>query len=146
MHSSQTSWRSVPAEASAAVSMATPGTRKRALEQASVHDCPVVDENGSMARVKAFSSLDTIRSATQHLAAADPRLQDLITSFGPPERLLTKTSSCFRSLAKSILYQQLAGTAAAAIYSRFLAVCGVRVLLLFISVHGGWALSKHGCN
>lgn len=52
-------------------------------------------------------------------------LAPLIEEFGPPERLLAKSTSCFRSLAKSILYQQLAGTAAAAIYSRFLAVCGV---------------------
>eukprot|EP00775_Hariotina_reticulata_P004463 gene4463-4719_t len=52
-------------------------------------------------------------------------LVPLMESFGPPERLLAKKMSCFRSLAKSILYQQLAGSAAAAIYSRFLAACGV---------------------
>jgi hypothetical protein len=59
-----------------------------------------------------------------HVCAAG--LQPLITQHGPPERLLSKSSSCFVSLAKSILYQQLAGSAAAAIYSRFLAACGVR--------------------
>jgi hypothetical protein len=63
-----------------------------------------------------------LHSACMHHAAG---LAPLISQHGPPERLLSKCSSCFVSLAKSILYQQLAGTAAAAIYSRFLAVCGV---------------------
>lgn len=83
----------------------------------------------------------TIQPATGHSAAACSSasnsaalhamhdaagLAPLIAQHGPPERLLSKSSSCFVSLAKSILYQQLAGSAAAAIYSRFLAVCGVR--------------------
>lgn len=109
----------------AVASMAAPGARKRALEQPNVDGCIISDCNSDVAGIKAFSSVDVIRAATEHLASADPRLHDLITTFGPPERLLAKDSSCFRSLAKSILYQQLAGTAAAAIYSRFLAVCGV---------------------
>ncbi|KAF6257304.1 DNA glycosylase [Scenedesmus sp. NREL 46B-D3] len=78
-----------------------------------------------LAKTSAFSTIGALTSATEHLAFADPRLQSLITQHGPPERLLAKSSSCFVSLAKSILYQQLAGSAAAAIYSRFLAVCGV---------------------
>lgn len=34
-------------------------------------------------------------------------LAPLIESFGAPERLLAKETSCFRSLAKSIIYQQV---------------------------------------
>ncbi|WIA09969.1 hypothetical protein OEZ85_010181 [Tetradesmus obliquus] len=75
--------------------------------------------------MSSFSTVEIIRTATEQLAVADPRLAPLIAQHGPPERLLSKSSSCFVSLAKSILYQQLAGSAAAAIYSRFLAVCGV---------------------
>jgi hypothetical protein len=38
---------------------------------------------------------------------AAPELSPLIESFGAPERLLTKDTSCFVSLAKSIIYQQV---------------------------------------
>eukprot|EP00878_Enallax_costatus_P027481 GHUV01029598.1.p2 GENE.GHUV01029598.1~~GHUV01029598.1.p2 ORF type:complete len:125 (+),score=19.08 GHUV01029598.1:461-835(+) len=99
--------------------------RKRALEQA----CSTGHDTASridIDDVETFATIDVIKAATERLAAADPRLAGLISTFGPPERLIAKSTSCFRSLAKSILYQQLAGTAAAAIYSRFLAVCRVR--------------------
>ena len=119
--------------------------RKRALEQACSTGCATaarVDAEDA----KTFATIDVIKAATERLAAADPRLADLISTFGPPERLIAKKTSCFRSLAKSILYQQLAGTAAAAIYSRFLAVCRVssdeqvanislRVLPVWLATH-----------
>jgi hypothetical protein len=73
-----------------------------------------------------FNSKAVIEQGCAHLRAADARLAGLIAEHGAPDRLLAKTSSCFTSLAKAIIYQQLAGTAAAAIYARFLAACGVR--------------------
>lgn len=102
--------------------------RKRALELACSVGCDS-EPRGHLHSVSTFEAIDVIKKATEHLAAADPRLAGLIAAFGPPERLIAKDTCCFRSLAKSILYQQLAGTAAAAIYSRFLAVCKVNRLL-----------------
>lgn len=53
-------------------------------------------------------------------------LLPLIEEHGVPERLLPKGfDNMFASLAKSIIYQQLAGSAAHAIHTRFLAACGV---------------------
>jgi 3-methyladenine DNA glycosylase/8-oxoguanine DNA glycosylase len=45
----------------------------------------------------------------------------------PPLWLVAKKGSAFASLAKSVVFQQLAGSAAAAIYKRFLSVCQVSV-------------------
>jgi DNA-3-methyladenine glycosylase II len=47
-----------------------------------------------------------------------------VAQFDAPTRLIRKPGGAFAALAKSILYQQLAGTAAAAIHARFLAACG----------------------
>lgn len=49
----------------------------------------------------------------------------MIAEHGPPSRMIAKSGMSFRSLAKSILYQQLAGKAAACIYARFLTTCGI---------------------
>lgn len=63
-----------------------------------------------------------MRKAVTHLKKADPVLRAIIErvgpcrmEFGPPE---------FCSLAESIVYQQLNGTAAATIFKRFVAVAG----------------------
>ncbi|HET6794258.1 MAG TPA: hypothetical protein VFH45_07450, partial [Acidimicrobiales bacterium] len=65
-----------------------------------------------------------------HLAT-DPVLARLIDAFGPP-RLSAPSAgggargrgAHFAALAESVLYQQLAGAAAAAIHRRFLEVIG----------------------
>lgn len=73
-----------------------------------------------------FVTKDIVTKAVQHLANADPRLQTLIKEHGPPLRLLAKAGNAFQFLVKSIIFQQLAGSAAATIYGRFLTACGVQ--------------------
>eukprot|EP00877_Chromochloris_zofingiensis_P011900 jgi/Chrzof1/6964/Cz02g05210.t1 len=73
----------------------------------------------------AVLSLDLLEHAVKVLSQADPKLAPLIAEHGPPSRMIAKSGMSFRSLAKSILYQQLAGKAAACIYARFLTTCGI---------------------
>lgn len=56
--------------------------------------------------------------AIEHLSAADPKLAALITQVGPCGIQIPRQFSIFHSLARSIVYQQLAGAAAAAIMGR----------------------------
>ena len=56
--------------------------------------------------------------AVQHLSLADPRLAAFILETGPCGILIRHHHSIFHSLARSIIYQQLAGSAAAAILGR----------------------------
>ncbi|KAK9809620.1 hypothetical protein WJX73_008088 [Symbiochloris irregularis] len=68
----------------------------------------------------------SLQSALQHLAEADPKLATLIESHPElPVRLLGKQDNMFAALTRSIIYQQLAGSAAAAIHLRFLKACKV---------------------
>ncbi|KAL4437561.1 hypothetical protein ABPG77_003542 [Micractinium sp. CCAP 211/92] len=66
---------------------------------------------------------DSLQTACDLLATADPKLAPLIQQLGPPERLLGKGGSNFATLSKAIVFQQLATTAAAVIYGRVLAAC-----------------------
>ncbi len=63
---------------------------------------------------------------TPHWIGLCSGLRPLIQQHGLPERLLAKGGSYFVALAKSICFQQLAISAASAIFKRFLATCGVR--------------------
>jgi DNA-3-methyladenine glycosylase II len=56
--------------------------------------------------------------AIEHLTAADPKLAALIAQVGPCTMEIPHHFSIFHSLARSIVYQQLAGAAAAAIMGR----------------------------
>ncbi|MGE5594694.1 MAG: DNA-3-methyladenine glycosylase family protein [Hyphomicrobiales bacterium] len=58
-------------------------------------------------------------AALAHLQAADPVMARLIASIGSV-RLREDGDDPFRSLARAIIYQQLSGTAAGTIYTRFL--------------------------
>lgn len=58
--------------------------------------------------------------AVAELSAADPKLAKLIERAGPFTLRLTATTSPFEALTESIIYQQLHGKAAAAIYRRLL--------------------------
>ncbi|XP_068641006.1 alkylbase DNA glycosidase-like protein mag2 [Aristolochia californica] len=60
--------------------------------------------------------------AIRHLRNSDPLLARVIDSHPPPA--FQNLHPPFHSLARSILYQQLAFKAAASIYSRFLSLCG----------------------
>eukprot|EP00897_Mesotaenium_endlicherianum_P009350 jgi/Mesen1/8443/ME000475S07707 len=61
--------------------------------------------------------------AVQHLTSVDPLLAEVIGQKGPP-KMWRAPDGAFKSLVRSILYQQLHGTAAAAIHKRLLALCG----------------------
>jgi DNA-3-methyladenine glycosylase II len=60
--------------------------------------------------------------ALKHLAVADARLAAIINSVGAYEIKLRKDP--FQSLVEAIIYQQLAGSAADAIYGRFVKIYG----------------------
>jgi DNA-3-methyladenine glycosylase II len=61
-------------------------------------------------------------AAVKHLAVADARLAVIIKSIGACEMKLRKDP--FQSLVETIIYQQLAGGAADAIYARFVKIYG----------------------
>lgn len=61
--------------------------------------------------------------AEQHLLSADPVLARVVRQVGPaPQR--PRGSSPFQSLSRAIIYQQLHGKAAGAIYGRFVGLFG----------------------
>lgn len=68
-------------------------------------------------------------AAVAALAATDPKLAKLIERAGPFTLKLPAQQSPFEALARSIVYQQLNGKAAASIHARFIAgfgdVCGL---------------------
>ena len=72
-----------------------------------------------------------VDAAVSSLAAADPKLGRLMERVGPFTLRMPATQSPFEALARSILYQQLHGRAAAAIHARMIEsfghVCGVGV-------------------
>jgi DNA-3-methyladenine glycosylase II len=65
------------------------------------------------------------QTAQRHVARADPIMRDVIKRAGP--FALEIRGQPYQSLLRAILYQQLAGAAAAAIERRFLALFGGRV-------------------
>lgn len=69
--------------------------------------------------------------ATRALSAADPKLARLIEQAGPFTLKLPAAQSPFEALARSIIFQQLHGAAAAKIHARliesFSSVCGLGV-------------------
>lgn len=65
-------------------------------------------------------------AAVRHLKSIDPRLAEVIASVGPC-RLEPRNGNVFHALFRAVLYQQLAGNAAAAIERRTLALFGGRL-------------------
>ena len=61
--------------------------------------------------------------AVEHLRRADPRLASFIERVGPCTRVIPYHFSVFYSLMRSIMYQQLAGKAAATICGRVQMAC-----------------------
>ncbi|KAL6848922.1 hypothetical protein ACP4OV_021505 [Aristida adscensionis] len=70
----------------------------------------------------ALSSPGELEAALSHLRDADPLLSEVIASTAAPTFTASPSLPAFHSLARSILYQQLAPSAADAIYARFLAL------------------------
>jgi methylated-DNA-[protein]-cysteine S-methyltransferase len=60
--------------------------------------------------------------AVGHVRESDPVMASLIDAVGPFRMRLERTSSIFLALAQAIVYQQLHGKAAAAIYARVMAL------------------------
>jgi 3-methyladenine DNA glycosylase/8-oxoguanine DNA glycosylase len=61
--------------------------------------------------------------ATRHLSRVDPVLARLVREVGPCRLAVDRGSGHFASLVESIVYQQITGKAAAAIYARLCALC-----------------------
>jgi DNA-3-methyladenine glycosylase II len=72
------------------------------------------------------SEADSYQQAAAILAERDPVLRRLVEEAGPIQ-LRPPTESHLASLVRAIVYQQLAGTAAAAIHGRLLAALGGEV-------------------
>ncbi|KAL5557299.1 hypothetical protein UlMin_039535 [Ulmus minor] len=72
--------------------------------------------------LKPLTSKGELELALCHLRSSDPLLASLINSYQPPE--FDSDRPPFLSLAKSILYQQLATKAAKSIYTKFVSLCG----------------------
>lgn len=66
------------------------------------------------------------RAAVRRLARVDPVLGALMRACGPFRLQLRTLHSPFEALARNIIYQQLHGSAAAAIHARVLALAGRR--------------------
>ncbi len=64
------------------------------------------------------------RKALAHLRCADPVLAHIIDSVGPCQMTLRRER--FQALCRAIIFQQLAGSAASAIFNRFAALFGKR--------------------
>src|SRR5688572_2691369 len=63
-----------------------------------------------------------LAAAAAHLTKVEPRFAPLVERHGLPD--LTPTTDPFATLGRAIIYQQLAGAAAATIYKRFCAQFG----------------------
>jgi 3-methyladenine DNA glycosylase/8-oxoguanine DNA glycosylase len=62
------------------------------------------------------------KAAVRHLRSADPVLCKLIDAVGPCDLELRAAPEAFAALARSVVYQQLSGKAASAIFARFCAL------------------------
>jgi DNA-3-methyladenine glycosylase II len=71
------------------------------------------------------SSRVSLAEGVRHVARADPALARIVRASGPPALKGTRDEEGhFADLVESIMYQQLAGKAAAAIHGRFVAAVG----------------------
>lgn len=64
------------------------------------------------------------RQAVAHLRACDPVIAQVVAQVGPCRMEIDQSSTLFAALSRSILYQQISGSAAAAIHKRLIALCG----------------------
>lgn len=67
-----------------------------------------------------------VRKALVHLRAADPVLGSVISRVGPCRARVASGGTHFGAVVRSIVYQQLSGSAAATIHGRVLALFGGR--------------------
>jgi 3-methyladenine DNA glycosylase/8-oxoguanine DNA glycosylase len=96
----------------------------------------------------------TLRAAAAHLGAVDPVMAGLVARHGPPAytRRTGRTGmggdsdGHFAALVESVLYQQLAGAAAAAIHARVVAAVGGQVEPLAVLAAGEERLRAVGLS
>src|SRR5450756_1036242 len=69
-----------------------------------------------------------VRKALVHLRAVDPVLRGVIDRVGPCRAGVASGGTHFGAVVRSIVYQQLSGSAAATIHGRVLALFGGREL------------------
>jgi DNA-3-methyladenine glycosylase II len=74
---------------------------------------------GSIGQTSTVPARPSHLAAARELAAREPVIAELVVRAGPP-RFRRPTDSHFAALVRSVLYQQLAGAAAAAIHGRLI--------------------------
>lgn len=84
-------------------------------------------------------------AAAAHLAALHPKIHTLRQTVGDPT-IESSGRSAFESLARSIVYQQLAGAAAQTIWGRVLAVTGTPINPARLSKHADEVLRACGLS
>jgi DNA-3-methyladenine glycosylase II len=77
--------------------------------------------------VVAVAARPSLQAAIEEVAARDPLLADLISTVGPIGHRPRDPDGPFANLARSIVFQQLAGAAAQAIYGRVRAAVGEKL-------------------
>lgn len=83
---------------------------------------PTAKKPGKRSKPKSAPKANPHHKATLHLKKSDPILAAIIERVGPCR--IEFREPTFHSLARSILYQQLNGTAALTIFNRFTALAG----------------------
>lgn len=128
--------RQQPASTSAGADAGESGAAKRprSTKQEAKPPLVVVPTTADLAERQPVPRMDatTIRKAVLHLQKHDARLAGVIAAIGQPTGLLDQiggASDCFKSLAKSIVYQQLSVKVAAVIFKRLVDLCGGDALL-----------------
>lgn len=91
------------------------------------------------------SALASHRAAAEYLASAHPELHALRVRVGDP-MLTSAERSAFEALARSIVFQQLAGAAARTIWARVLALTGSPINPERLSRHSDEALRACGLS
>jgi len=87
---------------------------------------PIVTKGEVRTQATAPRRRPTIANAAQTLADRDPVIADLVAKVGLP-RLRRPVDTPFAALVRAIVYQQLAGAAAAAIHGRLVSALGGEV-------------------
>jgi DNA-3-methyladenine glycosylase II len=88
----------------------------------------------------------SLRAATKEVASRDPVLADLVARVGPIAHRPRDPDGPFGALVRAIVYQQLAGRAAQAIYGRLRATVGDALTPETLSVASDRALRAAGLS
>ena len=81
-------------------------------------------ETSTKTTAKTETEAKSTSDPLDHLRSVDPKLAKVIDKVGPYAISKQKTKTTFEALARSIVYQQLSGKAAATIFGRLVATLG----------------------